>query len=211
MKGLIKKDFLLLKGNLTYFLIITIVFTLFSIQGTTFQVSFILPFIAIMMFISTFSWDDFNHWNAYAITLPVERKTIVKSKYISAIILIFISILIGLIIFFLNTVITETTFNIEYIFSEIAGSILAIVFVLAIWFPCIYKFGVEKGRIILFLGVFSVALLGSLASEIFQFSSLLNVLAPLENSWYAITFILSIIVLISSYFISKRIYLKKEY
>ena len=112
MKGLIKKDFLLMKGNLTYFVIVTGIFTLFSVTGMSFNISFMLPFITIMIFISTFSWDDFNNWNAYAITLPIGRKNIIKSKYISAMIIMIISVILGIAISFLTTIASNSQFNI---------------------------------------------------------------------------------------------------
>ena len=73
MLGLIKKDFLLIKANLKSLSIIFIVFIVMMFQGS-FDVAFVMPLLGIMMFISTFSYDDFNHWNSYAITFPNARK-----------------------------------------------------------------------------------------------------------------------------------------
>lgn len=211
MKGLIKKDFLLLKGNLTYFLIVTIVFSVFTLTGFAFNILFILPFITIMLFISTFNWDDFNNWNAYAITLPIERKNIVKSKYISAMIILLISITLGIIISFLTTIISKNNFNMMNILSDILGTALGLMLVLAIWLPCIYQFGVEKGRIMLFISVFSITILASIASKFIDFTTITNIINSLDNIWMIIIPILAIATLIISYFISKKIFLKKEF
>lgn len=211
MKGLIKKDFLLLKRNLKYFLIVVIIFTIFSLDGKTFNVAFIVPFIMMTVFISTFSWDDFNNFNAYAIALPIGRKNIVKSKYISAVILIIISILLGITISLSTHVILKNAFDFQTVLSDIAGTILGLVIVLSIWLPSIYKFGVEKGRIMLFVGVFLIAFLVTIASKIFDFSEFINFLNSLENIWFIIVPILTISFLTISYLISKKIYLKKEF
>lgn len=211
MKGLIKKDFLLLKGNLTYFLIITVIFSMITITGEAFDVSFMLPFLAIMMFILTFSWDDFNNWNAYAITLPIGRKNIVKSKYISAIIILFSSVILCIVLSFITTMVSENTFDMQTVLSDILGTILGVILILAIWFPCIYKFGVEKGRIMLFTGVFSVVIVGSILSKFFDFTAIINFINSLENIGLIIIPIITIVLLMISYFVSLRIYLKKEF
>ena len=78
MFGLIKKDFLLIKANLRSMMIVFIVYLILTFQGT-FDVTFIVPLIGIMLFISTFSYDDFNNWNSYAVTLPNGRKNVVLS------------------------------------------------------------------------------------------------------------------------------------
>ena len=36
-----------------------------------------------MMFISTFSYDEFNNWNSYVATLPNGRKNAIIAKYIA--------------------------------------------------------------------------------------------------------------------------------
>ena len=86
MLGLIKKDFLLIKANLKSMIIIFVIYIMLAFQGT-FDVTFIIPLIGIMLFISTFSYDDFNNWNSYAVTLPNGRKNVVRAKYIASIIL----------------------------------------------------------------------------------------------------------------------------
>lgn len=211
MKGLIKKDFLLIKSNLKSFIVIILVFTLFSMKGEGFDVSFILPFIAIMMFISTFSWDEFNNFNAYAITLPIGRRNIVKSKYISAIIFIAIDTIIGLIISYLTTILSKNIFDIEAILSNLFGTILGLSIILAIWLPIVYKFGVEKGRIMLFVGVFAIVFLCATLSKLFDFTSLINFLNSLDKVLFIAIPLISIAIMIISYLISVRIYLKKEF
>lgn len=211
MKGLIKKDFLLLKNNLVYYLVVTIVFVAFSITGMDFNVAFMLPFIAVMIFISTFSWDDFNNWNAYAITLPVGRKNIVKSKYISAVILMMVSSLLALSITVLTLVCSKETFDLTTVLSDIMGTLLGLVLVVSLLVPCIYKFGVEKGRIILFAMVFGVAILGGAISKLWDFSSITNWLNSLESIWFIIFPLVVFVSLGISYVVSKSIYLRKEF
>ena len=61
MLGLIKKDFLLIKANLKSMIIIFVIYIMLAFQGTL-DVTFIIPLIGIILFLSTFSYDDFNNW-----------------------------------------------------------------------------------------------------------------------------------------------------
>lgn len=211
MLSLIKKDFLLLKGNLKYFLIVAIVFTLFSNNEIAFDVTFMLPFIGIMMFISTFNYDDFNNWNAYAITLPIKRKDIVKSKYITALIIIAASIVLGIVISLITSIVLDKAFVLDTVLSNLSGTALGITIVFSMWLPLIYKFGVEKGRITLFVIIFVIVMIGTMASKAISFENLLESLNSLENIWLIIIPVITIILLAVSYLISTKIYLKKEF
>lgn len=209
MLGLIKKDLLTIKGNLKIILIIFGVFVLMSIQGKT-DISFILPLICIMMFMSTFSYDEFNNWNAYAITLPNGRSNVVKSKYLATLILVLISSVITTIITIIISYISSSL-DIEKILSTMIGSIFSVILIESLMYPLIFKFGIEKGRIGLFVGVFAItALLGLILPSI-DMSNLKGIEEFMENYFIYIIPILMALMLIISYQISKKIYLKKEF
>ena len=87
MKGLIKKDLLMIKNNLKIVIIIFFVFFIMALQGEV-DISFAPSLISVMLFMSTFSYDEYNKWDAYVITLPNGRKEAVKAKYISTFIVI---------------------------------------------------------------------------------------------------------------------------
>ena len=54
MKGLIKKDFLLVKSNIKVLMILFIVFGFMTFNGEM-DLSFVLPFMSVVIMISTFS------------------------------------------------------------------------------------------------------------------------------------------------------------
>ena len=89
MRGLLLKDFLMIKGNIKSILLFFVVFCLIALEGNDF-LFFVPSLIGFMMFMTTFSYDEYNKWDLYAITLPIERKKIVLAKYLgSAILLVF--------------------------------------------------------------------------------------------------------------------------
>lgn len=206
MLGLIKKDLLIVKSNLKSLIIIFIAFIFMSLKGD-FEISFFIPFMCIMVFVSTFSYDDFNNWNPYAITFPCGRKNIVKSKYIASISLVTVSAIIGLILSF----IVKRTINVESIIPSLIGSLFSISIIISIMYPLNFKYGSEKGRIILFA---SIILLSLIATSIYHFvnlDDLQGVFDFIENVGIVIIPILSVIFIVISYYVSKAIYLKKEF
>ena len=100
MLGFIKKDLLLVKNNYKTILISVIIFILFSFSNNT-DISFFLPFMMLVIIISTFSYDDYNKWTIYSATFPNGRKNYIKGKYIATIILIIGITLINFILSFL--------------------------------------------------------------------------------------------------------------
>lgn len=210
MLGLIKKDFLLIKSNLKSMVIISIVYLILAFQGT-FDVTFIVPLIGIMLFISTFSYDDFNNWNAYAVTLPDGRKNVVTAKYIASIIL---TVILGIISLILGIVINYTktnSINLEEIISSLMGTILSSVIIISLLYPIVFKFGATNGRIILFAVVFGVAGIGALIAQFIDMTPIINMINKIDNCLIIAIPIISIILLGISYLISNKIYQIKEF
>lgn len=209
MIGFIKKDLSLIKNNSKTLIVILFAYICMSFNKS-FDMAFILPFFAVMIFISTFSYDDYNNWNAYAVTLPNGRKNVVRGKYIASIILVIISSLLCLLITLIASKMSGGM-NIDETLSSLAGCVIGIIVIISFMFPLIFKFGSEKGRIYLFILVFGIALVGTLISKAIDLNSLINNLDKLGNLLFVIIPLICIIVLIISYFISSKIYLNKEF
>ena len=209
MLGLVKKDLLMIKGNIRQVILFLVVFLILAFQENNIIV--IVPvFVSMMVFITTFSYDEYNKWDAYAISLPVSRKNIVKAKYVASIILWAIALLVTVVITGI-TGLFEQNINYFEMFGMILGCVFSIVLLEAIMFPLIFKFGVEKGRIGLFVGVFAIA---GLLGFIFTGIDLENATGFIEifNKYYYILIpLVAVILLVISYFVSKKIYLKKEF
>ena len=86
IKGLIKKDLYNL-SSYKMSLLIVIIFCGIAIIGTG-NINFgpiLICTIMGMISLSTFSYDEMSKSNKYILTLPTNRKEIIKSKYILAI------------------------------------------------------------------------------------------------------------------------------
>ena len=210
MLGLIKKDFLLIKANLKSMVIIFIVYLILAFQGT-FDVTFIVPLIGIMLFISTFSYDDFNNWNSYAVTLPNGRKNVVRAKYIASIILTVVlgigALAIGIGISYTKT----NNINLDEIISSLMGTMLSNFIIISLLYPIVFKFGATNGRIILFAVVFGIAGIGAFIAQFVDMTSIINMINRLDSYSLIAIPIISVILIGISYLISNKIYQNKEF
>ena len=200
------KPQLIIKNNLKLIIVMLMVFFIMALGGQ-FNISFIPTFIIVMLFISTFSYDEYNNWDAYAITLPGGRKSIVKSKYIASLFLTLLSAVITVLLNYLISVINNTAVN--ELISSLLGSICAIVIIQSIMYPLIFKFGMEKGRIVLFILVFVMVGVITLLKNTIKIPTILVVL--FNDYWFIVIPIILVISLLISYKISEKIYLKKEF
>ena len=188
MLGLIKKDFLLLKGNFKVWLVLLFVYIFMAFQEEM-SLTFLLPFMCVVTMLSTFSYDNFNKWDAYAITLPDGRKNSVRAKYIATIVLILVTVLITAILTIIIVYYRTKTVNLASMGESIFGAIFTTTLLQSIMYPAIYKFGIEKARI----------------------ASIIQGLAFLENYMMIIIPIIIVVMLYISYKISEAIYNRKEY
>lgn len=209
MLSLIKKDFLIIKGNLKLIVVMLFVFLIMTLQGQ-FDISFISPFIVIMLFMPTFSYDEYNKWDAYAITLPSGRKNIVKSKYIASLILVLLTTIITIL---LNCLVGIINNNLEFdkFISTLIGGTFATILIQSIMYPLIFKFGIEKGRIWLFVLTFAITGIVGLCSRIVKINITTNIISFFNSYCFIIIPIMLIVVLLISYKISEKIYSQKDF
>ena len=219
IKGLLLKDlyvFRNFKGNIIFSIFMFIfLIAIGSMQRDIFTIGSILfLFFFGMNSISSFSYDENALSDKYLLSLPIRRKDIVLAKYLFVFLDSFISILGGILISFIITILVRG--RIENIGNALRICILAftsVSFLMCANVPCIYKWGVEKGRmqsvIIPALFIFLIGIFGSLLLLVFPGLYLnVNLLYLFKISPY-ICFVLNIIFYIVSYLISYKIFLKK--
>lgn len=210
MLGLMKKDFLLIKANIKSMIIIFIVFLIFAFQGT-FDIAFIVPIIGIMLFISTFSYDDFNNWNSYAVTLPDGRKNVVRAKYVASIILAVALGILCLVISMTISYVRANSMNFDDTISLLMGTMLSSVIIISLLYPIMFKYGATNGRIIMFVVIFGIAGIGVMLEKFIDMTFLMNMINELDNYMFIAVPVISIILLGISYLISSKIYINKEF
>ena len=209
MLGFIKKDLLMVKSNMKIFIILLLIYVVLAFQGQM-DLSFLLPFMSVMVMLSTFSYDSYNKWDAYAATFPNGRKNSVKGKYIATLILILITTIAITLLSFLIPYLSKNVINYENIIGSLVGNLFATILLLSFIYPAMYKFGPEKARIVLMIIIFCIAIIGGFSIKYIDLSSVVNMLDNIDKYLIAVLPISMILMVYISYKISEIIYLKKE-
>lgn len=210
MLGYIIKDFLLIKQNLRSLVILLSVFVFLQMSGDV-SMTFVLPFMAVMLFITTFSYDEFNGWDAFAATLPGSRRLTVASKYVATLLLIAV---VFVITFILNIGIGlfKQGPDVNLIISELIGTFISVLLIMSLLYPVTYKYGIQKGRIFLF--VFAFLFVGGM-SLLGTFADFEKLPAPdpvfLNNYLPGILLAATLLLLSGSYMLSVRFYSRKDF
>ena len=236
MKGLLIKDFKLLKVQKNFFLLILCIAIGIEIFTNSTSSSFIigfLSFVATLFTLSSISYDEFDNGNAFLFSLPITRKSYVIEKYGFGMILGSSFWAFGTLIVIFKEVITHKYVSIDTVIGKLkrhvrnknkvmriiaAFIILPIVFaVLAVMLPFQLKFGGEKGRIAIICTLVIVFLIGIVITKVanafnINLSFLFHEIATL-NSIILILVIIGItfFMLFVSYRTSLSIMKKKEF
>lgn len=209
MMGLIIKDLLLIKENWKQLLIFVLIFIVIGLEGNQI-LTFVPIFLSLMVLLSTFSYDDYNKWNSYAVTLPNGRKNIVRAKYVASIGLSVLAILFTYLMIIISGMMNHQL-NLEETTITLLGCWSAVVLLQSFMYPLIFKVGLEKGRIFLFVLFIGVSALLGLVFQNIKISLPAEVISFLEHYLVIILPLVMIILLSISYKISEKIVQKKEF
>ena len=222
LKGLLKKDLYNL-ASYKASLIIIVLFCGIAIVGTEAinWGSIIICTIVGMIALSTFNYDEIAKSNKYILTLPTNRKEIVKEKFILAIGATILGGILGLLLTIIvanvmNYVRPENMININYesLITTTIGGMFGISLIQAIQIPSIFKWGAEKGRIQMFILLFIIIVITAGAGFLIMKSNLninMEMLENFINQFGLVLLVALMIVMYSiSYVVSYRIYKNKE-
>ena len=209
MSGLLLKDFYTLRQYTKTMLIMLFLFALISFgldNPATFFEGFII-IMSMMMSITSFSYDSLAKWDRFGLSLPITRKEVVAGKYILSLLLCLIGAVLAFLISSMILILKPVE---DFGMMEHILSLLGIVSVVLLFFslilPLIFKFGVEKSRLVL-VGVFAIPTAGMIAL------GQLGVASPSESTLTHILKGMPLVVIfayILSYFLSVKIYTAKE-
>ena len=210
MNSLILKDFISLKSYGKTLAIIIGFFTI--VTFTNDEPSFLSGMIILLMSmlpITSFSYDQHAKWDLFSQTLPMSRKQLVMSKYVLGIITIGIGVLLATLFNVVVALVKSIEVDLRYLIEANGFIALAALLFLSILIPLVYKFGVEKSRMLMIvvLAIPSVLVIG-LPKDVVTIP-MLDEIRP------AILFVSGLVcvgfVMFLSYVISVRIYMKKDF
>ena len=147
MKALLLKDTYVIWKQMKIFLLIILVF---SAIPSSFNSAFAVIYAAMMPY-TALAYDERSKWDQMAAMMPYSTRDIVLGKYVFGWLCIaaaaVLSALLQGLLSFLGTDLSPVL---------LAMSVLGALCVLAITLPVMFRFGVEKGRLAMFLLIFLV-------------------------------------------------------
>lgn len=206
MKGLLLKDFYMIGKYCRFFILMNVIFLVGSIMGEEYMFYAFFPSILLgILPMTLIAYDERSKWSVYGNIFPYSRAQMVSVKYVIALIGVGTATLLTFIVqclrMFQNSSVTWQEAGIIATISGIVGMINP-----SILLPFIFKYGVEKGRIIYYIGLGGVS---AASVMFFKDAKLLEVLQDVEGSLFWVLF--GVIVLFAlSWLLSIRIYQKKE-
>lgn len=194
MKGLLIKDFKLMKMQKRFFILILLVGVVitFSSYDAVFTTGF-MAFVSSLFSISSISYDEFDNGNPFLFSLPFSRRTYAIEKYIFGAILGCCAWILAIIITTFAGFLKGIYLDADTLFS--AFLILTMMFViLALMIPFQLKFGGERGRIVLIGCLAFLGVIGTLAVNVLKLIGI-DILATLDAMSAINAGIMSVIVL----------------
>lgn len=206
MKGLLIKDLINLKKNFGTIIAMIVLYFLFAYQsGDPSILTGMIVLLLTMNSITSMSYDDLAKWDKFALSMPIGRKTIVNSKYILAVLLSLIGLVISMGIGYIVILLKGKMGIQEYLVASYAIFVLSMAFICII-FPLIFKFGVEKSRLMM-MGAIIIPMI------IVYVISNMGISMPSENQLMRILKVSPLLVVLDLYLsssISYNIYRKKD-
>ena len=216
MRGLLVKDFHLLfqrKQSIVIFIAICILMG-FSSEGS-FVVGY-MSFLSAIFALSTISYDDADNGMLFLMTLPVERSTYARSKYVLGALFCVPAWILSVVLMLILSVVRGVPADLG---NDIANAVIMLplcVFVLDLMIPLQLKYGAEKSRIVLFVvwgGLFAIIFIISKAfgnSE--AVSALVSVLDRIPlGAVIAALAVLCVVLTVISVKCSEKIMAKKTF
>ncbi|MGN0485097.1 MAG: ABC-2 transporter permease [Lachnospiraceae bacterium] len=153
MKGLLKKDLLVLMKQL---LIYMILIPFFSLSGNAFSVLAII--LGAVLPMTAVAYDDQSKWNELAVMLPYSKMDLVFSKYLVGYVCMAgagVLVLVGRMFLYMLG-----KGNMDDVWTVLWGGLVCGLLFLAINNPILFKFGAEKGRYVYLLVIFLIGASG---------------------------------------------------
>ena len=203
MMSLLYKDLMNLKQQARiYLLIIGIWIVVAGMENNPSFLGGVLAVFSILIAITAYAYDEKNGWDKYALTMPLGRRELVLSKYALAL----LTLVCSMVLFVgLNVALRSPGKE----FLDLSCIFLALgLLVMDVVLPLIFRFGVEKGRVVLMLAFLIPSVIGLVGGELIP-DSVTRILFS-EASMYVWVAAGVLLVPVSA-FISLAIYQRKEF
>ena len=218
MKGLLIKDFKLMKNNMM-FLVMIIIISIGCAAGMKnpfFALGYATALVSIFS-VNTIAYDEYDNGMPYLLALPFSRKTYVKEKYVFAILISVIGLAIAALISVGVALFMEERYEIKEWIGILALSLFFVILIQGVILPVRMKFDSEKHKMAMLAVVGAMAAVGGAVYGIakacgIDLEAVLDKVL-LEKAWtsFGIVIFLGICMMLISYKLSIRFMEKREF
>lgn len=212
MSGLLVKEYYILRRYMKQYVILFIFFGVLSVyQDSAVYFQAMVTMSMCMLVFTGMSYDATAGWDKFVMTMPVSRKDVVRSKYISCVTYAVGAVVLGTLFSIVIGAIHPMGDSDPILTVIMAATLLCLTFVIySILIPLIYKLGVEKARILM-VAVIMIPIFAILGGSEYLPETALDFIEQHTNLIAAVGVVLCILMYIISYYISVGIFSKKEF
>ena len=168
MRGLIEKD---LRLTLTRKQTLLIFFVMALIMGVSMDGAFIVGYLTILatiVAVGTISYDEFDNGFTFLMTLPFDRKTYIREKYLFCFLMAAAAWCVGTVLCFIGNIVRRSGVSMIDELPMLAALLPVLYLSAAVMIPLQLKYGSEKSKTVLFLLFGAIAVLLFWAKNIFS-------------------------------------------
>lgn len=161
MTGLMLKDLLILRKNLRTYLLFIALYMGLAVTGvwsSEFVGGFMMVLTA-MLPMNVFSYDKQAKWDTYGLALPVGRTKTVAARYLCVLLLCLVTVLLMTVFGTVMTALGRIEEPSSYLLTCVVCGLFAVL-MNAVLLPILYKFGPEQARIMLYVLMGLIVLVG---------------------------------------------------
>lgn len=212
MRGLIRNNLYAMEGNI---LLAFVLSAFLAVSSLLIKSAAAVPYIiAIQVFLfvvnigTSLRADEISNWSKYEITLPVSRGELVLAKYLSIVILLLLGLLMGGVTVLLSHI-SGHSMTLPILLRGFEVGLTLSFFSIAVMYPLVLKFGMEKNELILILSTFGAIGMQLLtAACLSNWTGGMNMRHPLVE---ATATVIAVVVFFVSYFVSVNIHKNKAF
>ncbi|MGI6031075.1 MAG: ABC-2 transporter permease [Eubacteriales bacterium] len=210
MKGLLYSDYINSRSGFKIYTGLAIFYTLLSLMAyNAIDIGVFILFFFSALTLQPFSYDEMNQWKQFLASTPVGRRKLVQSRYLFALLCLLYGLALSLLMQLVNQLSGGASLLVQA--PVLLLSFSFILLMVSIDLPLVYRWGPEKGRIIIIallilpLIVFTaISTLDGMVEALSAFLLTSHLLLPV------VMFLVAVVAFLLSLTLSTRIFLRKE-
>ncbi len=209
MKGLLLKEFFMLKQRVVMFILFIVIFCGFGLAGNCGVLSMMSAFFGMFLF-GHLNYDEQSKWHIYSIAMPYGRKTIVSSKYVAMIMSIIFSTVLTVVTLAAAAAFGKIEFSTELFITYAVTSLVIGMLYPSLILPVAFKFNSEKSRMFM---ISVSAIMGGLLGVCMSSNFTTKVLAKISEYSNILPYIFlafAVVLFALSWWLSVKIYEKRD-